>query len=215
MEALKLQTLADLLAYPEERVELIGGEIVRRPMARFAHARAQGCTCRQLGPFDGGTEPGGWWIMTEVSVAYEAHECPSHDLAGWRRERLPRLPDGVIELPPDWVCEIVSPGHEQKDTRYLPLLLRRHRVPFYWLIWPEARTLVAHALEAGEWRVIATLKAGASAQSPAPFGDQAGERTGDQAGDRTGDRTGDQARGRIPPFDAVTLDLADLLGDTG
>jgi len=85
MDAFKLQTLADLLVFPEERVELIGGEIVRRPMARFAHGRAQGCTFRHLGAFDSGSGPGGgWWIATEISVAYEAHECPSHDLAGCR-----------------------------------------------------------------------------------------------------------------------------------
>ncbi len=190
MEAFKLQTLADLLVFPEERVELIGGEIVRRPMARFAHGRAQGCTFRHLGAFDSGSGPGGgWWIATEISVAYEAHECPSHDLAGWRRARLPRLPDGVIDLPPDWVCEIVSPGHEHKDTRHLPLLLKRHRVPYYWLIWPEARTLVAHALQDGEWRVVMTLTA-----------------TEQAAG---------RGRARIPPFDAIELDLADLLGIAG
>jgi hypothetical protein len=44
--------------------------------------------------------------------------------------------------------EIVSPGHERKDTLQLPLLLRRHRVPYYWLIWPEDRVLIAHALDA-------------------------------------------------------------------
>jgi len=101
----------------------------------------------------------GWWILTEVSVAYEVHECPSHDLAGWRRERLPNPPDGVIELPPDWVCEIVSPGHEKKDTVTIPLPLQRHRVPWFWLIWPEERALIAHALEGDSYRVITTLKA--------------------------------------------------------
>ncbi len=182
MEALKLKTLDDLLLSPEERVELIGGEIVRRPMARFAHGQTQMRTARRLGPFDRDGGPGGgWWFATEISVAYEAHECPSHDLAGWRRERLPQPPAGVIELPPDWVCEIVSPGHEHKDTRYLPQLLKRHRVPFYWLIWPEDRALVAYALDGGDWREIATLK--------------------------------DQGRGRIAPFDAIELTLADLLAD--
>ena len=168
MEALKLKTLADLLLSPEERVELIGGEIVRRPMARAHHSRAQIAAVYGLGPFTRDTGPTGWWILTEISVAYEAHECPSHDLAGWRRERLPQLPEGVIDIPPDWVCEIVSPGHERKDTRYLPQLLKRHRVPWYWLIWPEDRTLVAHALEGGDWRVIATLKDRGRARIP-PF----------------------------------------------
>lgn len=78
-------------------------------------------------------------------------------MAGWRKARLPALPSGVIELPPDWVCEVVSPGHERKDTQQIPLLLQRHQVPYYWLIWPEERKLVAHRLDAGSYRVIATL----------------------------------------------------------
>jgi Uma2 family endonuclease len=159
VDVLKLKTLDDLLLSPDERVELIGGEIVRRPMARFAHGRAQNRMALALGTFDEGEgSGGGWWFATEIGVAYETHECPSHDLAGWRQERLPHLPDGVIDLPPDWVCEIVSPGHEKKDTLVLPLLLKRHRVPCYWLIWPEDRVLAAHALEEDDWRTIATLK---------------------------------------------------------
>ncbi len=51
-------------------------------------------------------------------------------IAGWRKERMPERPRGVIEMAPDWVCEIVSPGHERKDTLKLFLLLQRHRVPF-------------------------------------------------------------------------------------
>ncbi|CRI63254.1 conserved hypothetical protein [Thiocapsa sp. KS1] len=155
---------------------------MRRPMARFAHGAAQGNLRVELNPFSRGAGPsGGWWFATEISVAYETHECPSHDLAGWRRERLPRPPDGIVDLPPDWVCEIVSPGHERKDTPALPLLLKRHRVPYYWLIWPEARVLSAHALTDGDWSMIATLK--------------------------------DRGRARIPPFEAIELDLDALLGD--
>jgi Uma2 family endonuclease len=182
MEAVKLKTVNDLLLSPEERVELIGGDIVRRPTTRFAHARAQGSTRGALhGLTQGSGSDGGWWIVTDVSVAYEAHECPSHDLAGWRRERLPSPPDGVIDLPPDWVCEIVSPGHEKKDTVTIPLLLTRHQVPWFWLIWPEERALIAHALEGNAYRVVATLKAT------------------------------ECGRVRVPPFEAIELDLATML----
>jgi Uma2 family endonuclease len=168
VEALKLQTVGDLLASPEERVELIDGEIVRRPMARIDHSLAQSNTSDELAPFKRRTGPGGWWITTEVSVAYEAHQCPSHDLAGWRKERLPERPRGVMELRPDWVCEIVSPGHERKDTLILFLLLQRHGVPYYWLIWPEDRTLIAWALEGGQYRICATITEPAPARVP-PF----------------------------------------------
>jgi Uma2 family endonuclease len=37
------------------------------------------------------------------------------------------------------------------------LLLQRHRVPFYWLIWPESRTLIAYQLDGEHYRVIATI----------------------------------------------------------
>jgi Uma2 family endonuclease len=84
-----------------------------------------------------------------------------------------------VDIPPDWVCEIVSPGHEKKDTLTIPLLLRRYRVPYYWLIWPEKETLVAHVLDGNEWRVAATLRG--------------------------------QDRGRLPPFEAVELDLSAIL----
>ncbi|MBK5941244.1 Uma2 family endonuclease [Halochromatium roseum] len=180
MEAVELKTVHDLLQHSEERVELIGGDIVRRPMTRFAHARVQSKTDRTLGPFADDTSPRGWWILTDVSVAYEPHECPSHDLAGWRRERLPKPLDGVIDLPPDWVCEIVSPGHEKKDRITIPLLLQRHRVPWFWLIWPEQRTLIAHALEDGGYRVVARLTAT------------------------------DRKPVRVPPFEAMALDLAGI-----
>ncbi|EIC19631.1 Uma2 family endonuclease [Thiorhodovibrio frisius] len=181
MEALKLDTLNDLLLSPDERVELINGEVVPRAMARFAHGRAKNRMALSLGPFDSGDESGGgWWFATEISVAYEAHECPTHDLAGWRRERLPQPPDGVIELPPDWVCEIVSPGNDKKDTVILPLLLKRHQVPDYWLIWPEQRLLMAYRLLGGDWRVMATLEG--------------------------------SERARIPPFEAIELDLDAVFG---
>jgi hypothetical protein len=54
-------------------------------------------------------------------------------------------------------------------------------VPYYWVIWPEDRALIAYALDEGEWRVVATLK--------------------------------DADRARVPPFDAVELDLDAVLRD--
>ena len=57
-----------------------------------------------------------------------------HDLAGWRRERLPTPPAGVVDIVPDGVCEILSPGHERKDPVHHLLLLQRVGVPYYWTI---------------------------------------------------------------------------------
>nr|WP_194366155.1 Uma2 family endonuclease [Thiospirillum jenense] len=182
-----MYTLTDLLNTPADRVELIDGTIVQRPMARMEHGLVQHRASVELGPFDRPTGPSGWWIATEVSVHYAAHQCPTHDLAGWRKERLPHRPSGVVELAPDWVCEIVSPGHERKDTLTLFLLLQRQQVPYYWLIWPEERALVAWHLDGGSYKVIASCTAPNAAEQ----------------------------KQRIPPFDAIELDLGYILGDAG
>jgi hypothetical protein len=50
MEARKRASVADLLACPDERVELIGGEIVRRPMARGERGMVRGAIHGELSP---------------------------------------------------------------------------------------------------------------------------------------------------------------------
>ena len=104
MEAKRLKTLDDLeqACLEDERCELINGEIVKRPMPRSEHAIAQGRTFGELGVFDRNSGPGGWWIMTEISVQYNEHQCPCHDLAGWRKQRVPGKPEGMMKIAPDW-----------------------------------------------------------------------------------------------------------------
>src|SRR5207244_2968149 len=56
--------------------------------------------------------PGGWWIVFEPELHLDRHVLVP-DLAGWRRERLPALPDTTgLAVAPDWVCEILSPTAE-------------------------------------------------------------------------------------------------------
>jgi len=185
MEAQRLLTVDDLLAWPgDEHVELIDGEIVQRPMSRFEHGQAQTALIGQAFPLVMRQQPGGWWIVPEISVRYSEHHCPSHDLAGWRKERLPERPAGIMTILPDWVCEILSPGHERKDTVTHFLRLQRAGVPFYWIVAPEDRALIAYALDAGGYRAVFT------AEGPE-------ETTG---------------KVRIPPFEAIEIDLGLLFG---
>jgi Uma2 family endonuclease len=154
-------------------------------MARAEHGVVQHGASVELGPFDHPSGPGGWWIASEISVRYSLHQCPTHDLAGWRKERLPERPRGVVEIPPDRVGEIVSPGHERKDTLTLFLLLQRQGVPHYWLIWPADRSLIAFQHDGGNYRVIASVTVPVS---------------------------GEQQKMRIPPFEAIAIDLDYLFG---
>jgi Uma2 family endonuclease len=189
MEAIRRQTIDDLIqAWAEdERLELIDGEIVQRPMARFEHGLAQSGLIEEIAPLKRQAGPRGWWIVPEVSVRYNEHQCPSHDLAGWRPERLPSRPRGVMTLAPNWVCEILSPGHERKDLVHHLLLLQRVEVPYYWIISPEDRSLIAYALDDGRYKVIFSAEY-AKNQMP--------------------------ERVRIPPFEAGEIDLGAVFGES-
>lgn len=165
MEALKLKTIEDLEKawLKSERVELINGEIIHRPMARFEHGEAQNEIASELKPYRRKKGQGGWWIGTEISVRYNQNQCPTHDIVGWRKERLVQRPSGVMEVTPDWVCEIISPGHEKKDTCHNFVLLQKYAIPYYWIIWPEDKILIAYKLVNKKYSVLETIENGGKA----------------------------------------------------
>jgi Uma2 family endonuclease len=151
----KLATYADLLALPADlHAEVLAGEIVTAPAPLPRHSNVQGSARRFLGgPFhddDGRGGPGGWWIFVEVDISFGAHDVVRPDLAGWRRERLPR-PGSIrpIEVVPDWVCEILSPATAARDRVHKRSLYARNAVPHYWLIDPDTRVLEALSLRDG------------------------------------------------------------------
>jgi len=77
------------------------------------------------------------------------------DLAGWRRERLPLLPDApAFTLPPDWACEVLSPSTATLDRARKVPIYARQGVPHLWLIDPRLRTLEVYRLEGERWIVL-------------------------------------------------------------
>jgi len=91
------------------------------------------------------------------------------DLAGWRRERMPELPDApYLTLAPDWACEVLSPRTQALDrTRKLPLYAREG-VTHVWLIDPLAQTLEVYRLDGDTYRLVAT-HAGTAPVRAEPF----------------------------------------------
>lgn len=161
MEAHKLKTIDDLMdaLKADERLELINGEIVKRPMARFEHGQVQFNLGDELGQLRRkGSGDGGWWFAAEVSVKYSEHQVPCHDMAGWRKERVPKKPSGVVTISPDWVCEIVSPGHISKDTVQILNILKDNKVPYYWIIDPEEKALTVYQFVEDGYKVIASIQ---------------------------------------------------------
>jgi Uma2 family endonuclease len=158
-------TFADLERLPEDvRAEIIHGSIVEKASPTMEHGRAQvatgGYLRRRFDRGGGGRWPGGWWLASEVDVEYESHELYRHDLAGWRRGRVPECPRGrPVRVRPDWVCEILSPSNEKRDLVDKMRVLRSAGVPHYWIINPEEQVLLVHRLEANGYLVALTAGA--------------------------------------------------------
>lgn len=169
--ARKRATYADIEALPDHLVgEILDGELYASPRPRLRHVMAATrLTGRLSPPFDDGHGgPGGWWILVEPEL-HLGEDVVVPDLAGYRRERLPEIPDAPhLELAPDWVCEIVSPSTERIDRGLKLGVYARETVPHVWLINPESRTLEVLRLQKQEW-VIASVHTESDAVRAEPF----------------------------------------------
>ena len=178
-------TYDDLLALPDHVVgEIIGGELIVSPRPAPRHAVATSVLSWRLGPpyHSGEGGPGGWWILFEPEL-HLADDVLVPDLAGWRRTRMPVVPDtAYFTLAPDWICEVLSPSTARLDRQKKLRIYARERVAHAWLIDPIQRTLEVLRLNgSGQW-VVAAVHA-------------------------------DQEEVRAEPFDATTLPLARLWVD--
>src|ERR1700712_1545085 len=97
-------TYQDVLDAPEHMVaEIIGGELRLSPRPGGPATAVASVIGEELGPpFKRGRGgPGGWLILDEPEL-HLGDEVIVPDLAGWRRDRLPLVPDGAFfTVPPD------------------------------------------------------------------------------------------------------------------
>jgi Uma2 family endonuclease len=182
-------TYSDLEAVPPNEVaELIGGVLHVMPRPAPRQVRARSVLGFEIGGrFDRGRSgPGSWWVLDQPELHFSDPTAPGEidalvpDVAGWRRERMPALPEtAAFELAPDWVCEVVSPSTEKVDRGAKMPIYAREGVGFAWLVDPIARRLEAYVLGPGRRWSEPAIHEGA-------------------------------ARVRVPPFDAIELELSAL-----
>ena len=152
--------------------EILNGQLHAQPRPSLPHAiTATSLADELVSPFQKGRGgPGGWWIAVEPELHFILDtEVDVPDLAGWRRERLPRFPQGHrMTVVPDWVCEILSPSTAAIDREIKLPIYAQFGVAYAWLIDPRAHTLDAYARDGGAWREIGRFTGGARV-SVAPF----------------------------------------------
>lgn len=171
------------LAVPEgQRAEIINGTLYVSPRPTPRHANATAVLVGELNPtFQRGRGgPGGWWILNEPELHLDAFEPLQPEICGWRKERLPELPEtAFFTLVPDWICEVLSPSTEARDRNEKLPIYARHGVRHVWLVDPAEQTLEVYTLgDDNRWLDVRLFQA--------------------------------DARVRIEPFAAIELDLAAL-----
>ena len=148
----------DLCDLPEHLVgQIINGELVVTPRPAPRHILVSSMLGIKLGgPFDlgEGGGPGGWWILDGPEL-HLGKDVLVPDLAGWRRENMPVLPEeSWFSTPPDWVCEVLSPGTAATDRVLKMPIYAAQGVRHLWVIDPAARLLEVYRLEGGRWLVL-------------------------------------------------------------
>lgn len=148
------------LAIPaHQHAEIVRGTlyVMARPSPR--HASAASMLGVELGgPFQRGRGgPGGWWILDEPELQLVPKEPVVPDLAGWRVERMPQLPEtAYFTLVPDWVCEVLSRSTEKLDRDEKLPYYAEHGVRHVWLLDPVDLRLEVYVLDADarRWREV-------------------------------------------------------------
>ncbi|MBO0662690.1 Uma2 family endonuclease [Jiella sp. MQZ9-1] len=153
-------TYADLEAVDEHLVaEIIDGELVAHPRPAPKHGIAASLLITELTDAfgRGRSGPGGWIIIAEPEL-HLGTDVVVPDIAGWRRERLPSLPEAAfIDVASDFVCEVLSASTERYDRGAKRRIYAEAGVADLWLLDPRAEFLETFHLADGQWLVGPTF----------------------------------------------------------
>ena len=147
----------DLYNIPENMTgQIINGELVAMPRPSPKHSNAVSGIGFEIGPpyrFGRGG-PGGWVILDEPEIRL-GNDIFVPDLAGWKKERLPKFPKtNYISVPPDWICEVLSPSTEKADRAKKMPVYARFGISYIWLINPVEEILEVFKLDSGRWILL-------------------------------------------------------------
>jgi len=158
-------TFEELYARIRALPEGVTGEILQpgvlRTMSRpgKAHRRAVRICLHNLGPLDANVGGTGWWFEIEAEIRLPGGRLVVPDIAGFRVERVPELPDeNPLTILPDFCCEVLSSSTARDDIAIKLPLYARCGIPWIWIVDPMHR--VIEVFETIDGRPALTATAG-------------------------------------------------------
>ncbi|MBF0517185.1 MAG: Uma2 family endonuclease [Nitrospirae bacterium] len=76
------------------------------------------------------------------------------DLLFIRRENRPAVITDWVRIVPNMVCEIVSTGTFRRDTDIKRAIYEKYRVPEYWIVIPEYRTIEIFTIDGDKYKMF-------------------------------------------------------------
>lgn len=172
---LRPASLDDLLKSIHDGVacEIIAGELVEKAAGDIRHGAAQAeLTTRVHGGYNrrprSGGPLGGWWIRTEVDIWF-ADDVYRPDLSGWRRDRVPVLPDEwPVPIAPDWVAEVLSASTAKRDLTVKMRGYHAAGVSHYWVVDRQHELFIVYQRTERSYEILLTGTIGETVRA-APF----------------------------------------------
>jgi Uma2 family endonuclease len=153
----------DVLAAPADKTaEVIDGVLILAPRPAQPHAVAGKNLIGTLYPTRGDGSDGDGWVVLYEPELHLGEDIVVPDLAGWRRNRYDAEAEAFFTVPPDWICEIVSPSTELRDRGQKMALYAKAGLAYAWLVQPRLRSIEAFQLDplTHRWTVIEVYSGG-------------------------------------------------------
>jgi Uma2 family endonuclease len=142
-------TAEELRQMPEpvdgSRYELFEGELIQMTPAGGRHGKCCGLIARVLVEYS--KEHGAGHVATNDTGVF-TERAPdtvlAPDVVYWSRQRLPEMPEGFVEVPPDLAVEVVSPSDSQSYVHRKVLHYLDHGIALVWVVDPKTRTVTVY-----------------------------------------------------------------------
>lgn len=156
-----------LLPNDRNRYEILEGELSVTPAPSTKHQKVSGnlfmLLAGHVNQHNLGTV-----FFAPVDLILETTSVLQPDLLFVSSARRHIITDRAVEGAPDLVVEIVSPNTSRTDRVTKAQIYARHGVGAYWIVDPYQETVEIYLLEAGGYRLAATLH-GDTPQPAPPF----------------------------------------------